>query len=280
MTTATPSAWYCPLDDWAVLRVSGADAAQFLQGQATTDIQTLAFGTTGCGAFCSPKGRVIANFRIAREQDGFLIFTAADLVQPLYQRLRKYVLRARVTLSLPDASERLIGLGGNTTGLPDGPCFTLNDHSGRAIGFMDPLSAPINRVAVSADAWRLADIEAGFALIRAGTSEAFLPQMLNLDWLGGIGLQKGCYTGQEIVTRTHYLGQLKRRLYRCRIEANSEPPPGTELQLDGQTVGELVNVCAAGQGPYSALAVVTLAASHNESLHLAGCPGAVRLERM
>ena len=276
-TAATPAL----LPDWGALRVSGEDAAAFLQGQATTDVLALEPGQIGCGAFCSPKGRVIANFRIGRQEQGFVLFMSADLIEPLSRRLQMYVLRSRVKLENL-AGQAAVAGAFETSDTPEHPgewteSWALSDGSGRRIGLL-PLDGSIHPENESrlAAAWELSDIASGFARITSTTREEFLPQMLNLDWLGGIGLEKGCYTGQEIVARTHYLGQLKRRLFRFSLAGKTAPASGTALTTatgDNPAAGQVVNARADGNGHIHGLAVMTLEAAEGHALLLVDAQG-------
>ena len=276
-TAASPAL----LPDWGALRVSGEDAAAFLQGQATTDVLALKAGQIGCGAFCNPKGRVIANFRIGRQEQGFVLFVSSDLIEPLSRRLQMFVLRSRVKLENL-AGQAAVAGAFETSATPEPPgewpeSWRLKDDTGRRIGLLTTdggthlvIESPL------AAAWELADIATGFARITSTTREEFLPQMLNLDWLGGIGLEKGCYTGQEIVARTHYLGQLKRRLFRFSLAGETAPASGTPLTTatgDNPVAGQVVNARADGNGHIHGLAVVTLEAAEGHALLLGDAQG-------
>ena len=276
-TAASPAL----LPDWGALRVSGEDAAAFLQGQATTDVLALKPGQIGCGAFCSPKGRVIANFRIGRQEQGFVLFVSADLIEPLSRRLQMFVLRSRVKLENLAGQAAVAGAFETSNALEHPGEWTeswaLKDDSGRRIGLLplDGCTHPKNQHPLTG-AWELADIASGFARITSTTREEFLPQMLNLDWLGGIGLEKGCYTGQEIVARTHYLGQLKRRLFRFSLAGETAPASGTPLTTatgDNPVAGQVVNARADGNGHIHGLAVVTLEAAEGHALLLGDVQG-------
>lgn len=297
---------FCRLPDWGLLKISGEDAAVFLQGQATCDIHALTPGAAGCGAFCTHKGRVIANFRIARGMDGFYLLTAAELLEAVSQRLSMFVLRSRVTLEPRIAGEgMLLGLLGTGTGkalesaglttgadaphgwrdFPGGGVLMLGDGTERSILILDAGKSPLlgdlsqHLTPLHPDAWRLRDIEAGFPMVVSATSEEFLPQMLNLDMLGGIGFKKGCYTGQEIVTRTHYLGQLKRRLYRFHGHVGTVPAPGTPVYDTGdaepQAVGQIVNACREPSGKIQGLAVLPLDHAESPALRIREAHGTV-----
>ncbi|MDX1435130.1 MAG: folate-binding protein, partial [Gammaproteobacteria bacterium] len=127
-------------------------------------------------------------------------------------------------------------------------------------------------VPAGADAWELLDIEAGIADIGPALADQFLPQMLNLDRVGGVSFDKGCYVGQEIVARTHYLGRLKRRLYRGHADAPAAPRPGESLAGgEGEPAGQIVNAQPAPGGGYRVLAVIPIDVARGGAgrLHLA-----------
>ena len=215
------------------VRVSGADAAVFLNGQFTQNTLDLAVGETRIGAFCSPKGRAIAVAYLHQSDTGFELWTTPDKLTPLVTGLRRYVMRARVQFDEPDAplTSRIVGLADGRIEL---------DLAASAYG---------------ADA-----IRAGVPSVHMATHEQFVPQMLNLDCLGGIDFAKGCYTGQEIVARTHNLGTIKRRMLGFECARAATLKPGDELRDSaGGKVGQIVAAAA-----HSMLAVVRLAALSNE----------------
>jgi len=196
---------YDPKDlQQACIDVSGADAEAFLQNQLTADVSGLS-DTIKLGAWCTPKGRVIVVFRLRRVNDTFTLALSADLAEPVLKRLTMYRLRAKVVLSVRDA--------------------TLDDLG---------LDAPIDF-----DTWMRANIEAGSAVIAAAETEKYTPAMLNLDLIGGVSFDKGCYPGQEVVARTHYRGASKRRLYRYGLDGTVTS--GDKITLDGRDVGTVVN---------------------------------------
>ena len=298
----------CWLADWGLLRVSGADAANFLQGQCTADIQALAHGSLGCGAFCTPKGRVFANVRLAHWENDFYLMLPRELVVPLQKRLQLYVLRAKVVIEDLSGDQSMLGLLGpnadNTLrnagfeipangrfpppsrddpgilSLPDDPnrfvlIFTCNPDS--ATEFTHAIAL------VPSESWQLSEIAAGFPWITLATSEEFLPQMINFDRLNGIGFNKGCYTGQEIVTRTHYLGQLKRRMFRLQGQGNLCPAPGNVIYdvngTEPKSVGHVVNACPIDAERFECLAVLTLELADNSTLR-AGNPNGPLLAKL
>ncbi len=235
MPSDTPPTLAVPVDRYRALLVAGRDALSFLQGQLTVDLHATIPGRLALTGLLSPQGRVIATPWLwvgtdpAAPQASLLL--PASLAAAVTDRLRRYVLRAKATLSLTDLEhaprEALIA--------------ALSAHA--------PAGGP--------DAWSLALVRAGHPEIGADTSEEWIAQMLNLDLLGAIGFAKGCYTGQEIVARTQHLGRIKRRMFRYIAAGTAPPPHRTGLHRDGQKVGEVV-LCAATNTGSEFLAVVNL----------------------
>ena len=295
------------LSDRGLMAVNGPDAVPFLQGQLTCDVRQATSDRSLLGAFCSPKGRVLASFRIFRREDALYLELPRELVEPTLTRLRKYVLRAQVTLE--DASDQLIrcGIAGPHAetllnerfgALPaavngvihftgEGSDVTVIRLPGSLPRF--ELHGPLpemqrlwrslkNDVAFTgAEPWRLLDILAGIPTIYPETVEAFTPQMINLDFLEGISFQKGCYTGQEVVARTHYLGKLKRRMVLARVECEHSPSPGNVLfspQADAsQGAGRIVDAAQHPDGGYAVLAVALIECAEQGVLRLGDASG-------
>ncbi len=288
------TAWHLPLPEIGVLSLSGKDAAKLLQGQATCDILGLPPGQTTLGALCTAKGRAIALFRVLRTEDSIFLLLPAELLETVRKRLQMYVLRADVKIEDATGRWTVFGLFGEkadtalqTLGLP--PLAHDNEAEGQggllasfyAIRIPDP-DSPRLLVLVdaakadgigrfleghgfgrsNAERWRLEDIRAGLPTVTAATAEEFVPQMLNLDLLGGISFNKGCYTGQEIVARTHYLGSLKRRMFRLVGSEGLLPQAGESLSAygdEGQSGGTVVAAAPTPEGGFELLAVLAIA---------------------
>lgn len=276
---------FCGLTDSGLLRVSGEDAETFLQGQSTCDIAGLKPGESGLGAFCNPKGRVIASFRILRQSEGYYLLVPTDLVEAIHKRLRIYVLRSKVSIENLTPQRGFIGLFDSAVetvssdvAIGDIVTIPIGRNPGRRLIaaetdaakriWQDLRSSP-EFTAVAPRVWRLRDIEEGLPSETQNTSEEFLPQMLNLDVLGGISYRKGCYTGQEVVARTHFLGNLKRRMFRLRAIAEREPEPGDPLyRSDGQRVGQIVAAAPEAENTFQLLAVLPADRAHDADLRL------------
>ena len=291
-----------------LIAAQGPDADLFLQGQLTCDVQRATLDHSVLGAFCSSKGRALACLRLFRREDAVYLELPQELVEATLTRLRKYVLRAKVTLE--DASHRLVrfGVAGShaevvltnqfgaipevinsvihTTG--DWPDITVIRLPGITPRFelhgplpvMQALWKALDTHATftGAEPWLLLDILAGIPAIYPETVEAFVPQMINLDALDGISFRKGCYTGQEVVARMHYLGKLKRRMYVARVDSEHFPRPGDALfspQTDAsQSAGRIVDAAKHPDGGYALLAVALIECAEQGVLQLSDAQGA------
>lgn len=281
---------FCGLADLGLLRVSGEDAGIFLQGQSTCDVAALRPDGSCPGAFCNAKGRVIASFNIIRHDACYYLVVPADLAETIHKRLRIYVLRSKVSIENLTPHRGFVGLFGAGSKLPGGP---VSDQSGNVLTIpigqlsertliaaetatarriWQDLQASPDYVQVRPSAWRLKNIEEGLPSGTQATSEEFLPQMLNLDLLGGISYRKGCYTGQEVVARTHFLGHLKRRMFRLRTFGDREPEPGDPIyQADDAAeprLGLVVTAAQESEQAFQLLAVLPLDRAGSTSLRL------------
>jgi folate-binding protein YgfZ len=271
------------------LHAEGADTDTFLQGQLSNDVQLLTAERAQLSSYNSPKGRMLAVLWLTRVRNGVLIELERSILDATLQRLRMFVLRSKVVLSDVSNSIAAIGVSGMespqqlaTLGLPaplnPGDCavhegITVLRRHGSIPRFS--LHGPVNKLETlrntlalhipyaEADAWTRLDILSGVPVVLPQTRDHFVPQMANLDLLDGISFKKGCYTGQEIVARLHYLGNLKRRLFHCRTDA-LEVAAGTGVYDAGheQAIGEVVQSAHAHGG---SLLSVVLQLSHAQS---------------
>jgi folate-binding protein YgfZ len=293
LSEARPSPCHASRSDLEVLEVRGVDATTFLQGQCTADVAGLAHGRWTWAGYCTPKGRLLSVFRIGRTEAGYTIEVPAGTAAPLVAKLRKFVLRAKVTLTLaPSLSECLWVNGADAAagvtaalGLPvvqsgeflalDGAAvFGLSD--GRLVGHLDTAQAEAALAAlehvprIDPSYSFLADIREGLPWLEAAVEDAFIPQMVDLDRIGGVSFSKGCYPGQEIVARTRYLGTVKRHLYVVALA--DAVPPGTEILSSDQHTGTVLRSgSVAGSDPI-ALAVIDGAAAESGGLRTATGP--------
>lgn len=257
----------------ACVEVRGADAAGFLHAQLTSDVTALAPGAVALSAWCTPRGRVRNLFWLVRRPDGarFSLVAPAREADGLARRLRAFVLRAEVEVER--TGERVAGAAGSGSeafvagrvGRVPAPGSAV--ESGGRAAFRPPVGPPRFLVLGPDPApsetpragWGRLEIAAGIAWLTDETRESFIPQMLDLDRLGALSFEKGCFPGQEVIARTRYLGRLKRRLYPGRVAAGAPPAPGDPVRSGDRGAGAIVasERDEAGRG-YELLAVVAI----------------------
>jgi hypothetical protein len=242
------------LDDLRVLAVTGSDRSPFLQGQLTREIADVRPDTTVMAGFADAKGRLLFAGHLfstlTGSEDALALLVPAELADALLNRLRMYVLRAKVQVTLLDHT--ITGLMGTPETGAAGQAIRILNRTDRYLLLGEAAGAtPCAR-----SDWQLADIRAGIPEIRAATTGEFVPQMVNLDLLGGISFTKGCYTGQEIVARMKYLGRVKRRMLRFSA-AGTPPAAGASLSADRGIIGQVVSSAPTASGT-EFLAVVVL----------------------
>ncbi|MGH8354596.1 MAG: YgfZ/GcvT domain-containing protein [Pseudomonas sp.] len=266
------SAFFCTLSHEGILAVRGPDASKFLQGQLTCNLNYLHDSSASLGARCTPKGRMLSSFRILGEGDGYLLAMAAELLESQLADLKKYAAFSKSTLSdesaawvrfgLTDGDGVLLSLGLDLPQDADrvargNGLLALRLSDGRAELWAPASAAETLHARLAAQLaeaplqrWLLAQVRAGIGQVWGSTRELFIPQMLNLQALGGVSFKKGCYTGQEIVARMQYLGKLKRRLYRLALDSDEVPAPAVELfsPVHNSGVGEVVLAAPAERG--------------------------------
>lgn len=246
-----------PLPGLRLVTVAGPESRRFLQGQLTQDLAMVAAGTTWLAGWAEPNGRLLWTGHLALlpgdGEDRFGLFVPAALAASLVQRLRMFVLRAKVVVAVDAAA--ITGIDAATPRAALASDFRLAGDPARALRASPP--AGVTADGRNIDAWELADIRAGLPVIEPATSGEFVPQMVNLDLLAGVSFTKGCYPGQEIVARTRYLGRVKRRM--LRFGAAAPPPdPGAPVYGARGAVGRVVRAAATPLGVTELLAVVVL----------------------
>ncbi len=214
-----------------VLAFRGDDAARFLQGQLSADMEKLSVGASSLAGYHNPQGRVIALLAVLRVASGeFLAVLPRELAATVAQRIGKFVLRAKVRIGDESAQWRVLGSAGQVA---DAPSLRWGDRW----MVLRPAGGDAAPGTAALAAWQLADVAAGLPQVLAATSEKFVAQMLNLDLLGGIAFDKGCYTGQEVIARAHYRGRVKRRLQRWRNTGAVRLHPGDAARgPDGRAI--------------------------------------------
>jgi folate-binding protein YgfZ len=257
--------------------LSGADATTFLNGQFTSDLASLPDGTWSWAGYCSPKGRLLATVRAGRQGAGWALQAPAAIATDLAARLRRFVLRAKVTVASaseacacieyppgrlqPHASAAL--RAGGFTMDADKAVFALADGSLVTHGQPDSDLPP------GREDW-LSDVQAAAPWILPGAEESFVPQMVDLERIGGVSFTKGCYPGQEVVARSQHLGEVRRRLHRVRIGDGLPPTPGQAVRTRAgdAAAGSVLYAAVHPSGGLIALAVLDVSLAAQGSLCL------------
>jgi folate-binding protein YgfZ len=290
-----------PVTHFDLLRFHGSDAKPFLQGQLTCDLDQVTPDQAQFGGYCTPKGRLLANFMLSSTPQGYLMHMPDDVAASLSDRLRKFVLRSDVKIER-ERGLRALGLVGPAApallqeemGTPPQGRLAMGRHARASVvrlpgdnflvlaasTAMAALWEALAKRAVPAgtECWNWVQIQAGVPWITAPTQDLFLPQMIGLDAIGGVSFDKGCYTGQEIVARTHYLGEVKRRLRLGRTRGRVRA--GDTLLRAGQQCGTVLNAAAIPGNGWVLLAVVseqaaarTVQIAGGETVELSAPPG-------
>lgn len=264
------------LTQLALIEARGPDAAAFLQGQLSNDVRKVTPNLAQLSTYNSPKGRMLAVLHLLRRDDTFLLELQRSLLDTTLKRLRMYVMRSKVALSEaadrvtfglagPDAAKPLDRLGLPAPSAPlactwagelcvmrrigESPRYTVLAPAARAAELWQQLTA--HAAPAGLDDWKRLEVEAGVPTVYPETQDHFVAQMCNLDALGGISFDKGCYTGQEVIARVHYRGAVKRHMTLRRLDGTA-PAPGTKLDA-----GEVVDAVAHPDGGSTALVVTT-----------------------
>ena len=289
----------CRLTEWGLMRAQGAEAATFLHGQLTQDMQHLNAGAARLAGYCSAKGRLLATLVVWRRGaadgvDELMLACSADLLPATLKRLSMYVLRAKCKISDVSAQWPLWGaVGAAAQRLLDSQhSLAVWGHrsepdGGDLVRLPDAVvgGQPVPRYLVAATQspalpaiteghWRWLEVHSGVVRVQAATQEQFVPQMVNLELVGGVNFQKGCYPGQEVVARSQYRGTLKRRAF--VLQGGQALLPGQEVysSLDpGQPAGMVALAGTSSHGEHAALAELKMAALDGGSLHAGAADG-------
>jgi folate-binding protein YgfZ len=306
--TPSPSpAGACALPDWGVIRAAGPDAATFLHGQLSNDVSRLDLAHARLGAYCTPQGRMLASFLYARpgarETEEIWLACSADVLAPTLKRLSMFVMRAKARLSDASAELSVLGLVGAPVAAwlgAEAPARAWDkaDRDGAVVirlpdsGLDDAGGAPLDRwlwigpaaqasavssalPVLSAADWLRLEVRSGVVPVVAATSGQFVPQMLNYELVGGVDFKKGCYPGQEIVARSHYLGKLKRRAFLLAGEAAMAPAQEVFWSEDPHQPAGVVARAAPEGRHHLAMAELKIAVTRSGTLHLGQPDGPV-----
>jgi len=262
-----------------VIRAQGEDAAKFLHGQLTQDFALLGPAEARLAAFCNAKGRMQASFiAFKRAEDDLLLVCSRDILPATLKRLSMFVLRAKAKLSDASAEFALYGIAGATAGAApwslarDGDAFRVQLYPAEGqsrVLCVQPASAPAPAgPALDTALWQWGEVRSGIAAITQPIFEAFVPQMLNYESVGGVNFKKGCYPGQEVVARSQFRGTLKRRAFIAHCEA--ELAAGQEVfqaSDPDQPAGLVAEAARAPGGGWDAIVSLQLSAAESGDLH-------------
>ena len=284
------------LTHYGLIRVQGEDAAKFVHGQLTHDFVLLGANQARLAGYCSAKGRLLASFiGFKRSATDILLLCPRDMLGSSLKRLSMFVMRAKAQLSDASADFSVFGVAGMA--LQD----TLENVAVSAIGIWSIASfndvdlihlypadgvaralwiAPVGHAAPAGPAlsealWAWGEVRAGIATITPAIAEAFVPQMLNYESVGGVNFKKGCYPGQEVVARSQFRGTLKRRAYLAHCAETMQA--GNEVFAaagDGQPCGSVAQAAAAPGGGCDAIVSMQISAFEAGDVRLGGADGA------
>ncbi|MBI3431564.1 MAG: folate-binding protein YgfZ [Hydrogenophilales bacterium] len=288
------------LSQLGVIAFRGDETATFLQGQLTNDVRALHADGAQWNGYCSPKGRLLGNFLMWRQGEDYCLQLSGDILAGVLKRLSMFILRAKVQgRDASDETVRLVVAGPQAPAavtaamgvVPDATMHTAFGGAGQVIRVgadkfvlsVAPERAEAvwqvlrqSATPVGAPVWDWLRLNAGIPMIVAATQEQFVPQMVNLEAIGGVSFQKGCYPGQEIVARSQYLGKLKRRMFLAHVEATAAPGDSLySADIEGQATGTVVNAAPAPAGGFDVLAVAQVESANTQTLHLKAADGAV-----
>lgn len=290
----------CDLSQYGTIKVSGEESQKFLQSLLSNDITAINSKTAQLSSFNSPKGRMLASFLIWQQNGDYLLQLPHSLTAALHKKLSMYVLRAKVKVS--DISDELVclGIAGNNAeniiqqqlgALPEQDWmvmqagdvniirlspkrFQLSTTPTTAIALWQKFSG--KTIPAGSTCWDWLTIRAGIPVITPPTQEQFVLQMTNLDILGGVSFTKGCYPGQEIVARTHYLGKQKRRMFLAHVTSVVAPLSGDEAfdsDSPTQACGMVINTSPAPEGGFDLLVVMQISSRETDKVHLLSAEG-------
>jgi len=282
-----------PLPHLGVIRVEGDDAAKFLHGQLTQDFSLLGLSDARLAGFCSAKGRMQASFiGFKRSPSEVLLVCQHDILAPTLKRLSMFVMRAKARLMDVTADYALFGLAGDALDLVApgaSPAWTKGDVGSASLINLYPAdgvrraiwltpvaeAAPAGAPLSTAD-WNWSDVRSGIAMVSTPIVEAFVPQMLNYESVGGVNFKKGCYPGQEVVARSQFRGTLKRRAYLAHADAPMQA--GDEVfqaDDDSQPCGVVAQAAASPFGGFDAIVSMQVSAFEANAVHLGAANGAL-----
>ena len=307
-TTRRDNEFICDLSHLGFIRATGPDAVEFLHGQFTNDLKKLAPTESQLTGYCTPKGRVLGVFRAFYDQNSLVLQVHKDTITSCLDRLRKFILRAKVDLIIDTDIESFGVVGKDSSKHLEELCGPLPQNNNECrhanrVTIICCENSPFPRYQVVGTSsvlktiwgqldglcpklgswsWASVDIERGLVTVFSATSEQLTPQMVNMDITGSVNFDKGCYPGQEIVARTHYLGKIKTRMILGNVDATPPPAPGDKVYAtEGeQSIGMVVDATPGERG-YDLLATARLEYVEKNDLQLRkGAATAIEIRKL
>ena len=288
----------CDLSQLGVLKVSGEDARSFLQNMFSSDVGEVTPQLAQISSLNTAKGRMLATFLIWQSDSDYYLNLPRALCAGIHKRLSMYILRSRVRIEEASDAVICLGLSGERAtalvqqhfGSAPSKRFLVEQHDNANVIQLDVQRYQINTTphhapalwknlvshsrAVGSSCWDWLNIRSGIPVILAATQEQFVPQMANLELIGGVNFKKGCYPGQEIVARMQYLGKSKRRMYLAHVNGNTQAgEPLFSAEVDGQICGMVSNAAPAPGGGHDLLAIIQISSHDTQSVHIGSLQG-------
>ena len=262
------------LENKVLIKCFGEDAENFLNTQFTNDVKNMGNNNVMLSGYCNPKGRIISIFYIFQLDNVFYLYTTLDTAEPLLKKLNMYKMMSKVEFEIQD--DILFGISAkqesrflsdhildNNKAKKSGESiiFKIGDNQVIILAKSKDLGRIINIESsniLGYKSFEFLDIQSIIPFINKSQIESFTPQMISLDILNGVSFSKGCYPGQEIVARTHYLGEAKKIL--CKIKFSSKKAILIDDKItsieDNKNAGELLNMVKINEDTYNSLAVL------------------------
>ena len=262
------------LEHLSVIKVSGEDADEFLQGQMTQSTEAINNDLLHLTSFCNPQGRVLATALIQSWNEAYYLILSSDLIDDLITCLNRYILRSKVYLTKEEIN--IFGINVSEKNNSDQSFIQSKNQSLRSLANDDSRLILLSYndeeeqfQTISKEDWIIQDIKTGLPLINKINTIKYIPQMLNLDDLNAISFTKGCYTGQEVVARVQHRGKVKQRMYQLEIETDDFVSPQVEVRNIDKKVGSVV-MSARSNNICHALAVISIDYA-DKNLSINGC---------
>jgi len=288
----------CDLSQFGIIKVSGEDAQTFLQNMFSSDVRAVNAAQAQISSLNTAKGRMLATFLIWQTGADYFLHLPRDLCAAILKRLSMFVLRSKVKIE--DVSDEMVclGLSGESAtallqqhfGSAPQSLLAAEEHDNASVILVGAQRYQINTTpqhapalwqnfstharAVGSSCWDWLNIRAGIPVVVPATQEQFVPQMANLELIGGVNFKKGCYPGQEIVARMQYLGKSKRRMYLAHITGSAQA--GDQLfsaEVEGQICGMVANAAPAPNGGCDLLAVMQISSHDAQAVHIGSLQG-------